>query len=764
MVEALTHNPLRPEVKEADSGTETGAAAPIGIKSSIVLFCFALAFRMIYVIQSADNPLFGVPVVDAYSYNEWAKRMLDGIWLWDNVGNYLPIYSAFLAFQQILFGPDPIVNKVLQSILGAGAAVLFAQVAAHAWNRRVGLISGYLIATYWMLVIFDSEKFAETFSIFFLSLTLWLLIRHYRRNGAIFIAGIVFALSAGARANLFLILPCVLVWLLWTRRSRRGAAILAAVLFACGTVFIIGPIVARNYYLVGTPMLRAQATWSLYSGLAPEFKGLHPPAGILFDKYMDMPAREGAYSEGEVENYWGRKLKEVIKADPAGVAMNLIRRVLIFANAREWSQEFDVAAYRSYSRFLSLPWTGFWLIGPLGFLGLFLCRRLTGEQSLIILVTLAVIVSTVPFKASDRYRLPTAVLLTMFAALTLWYLYMWIRQKDWRSLVKWLAAGSVFCLICWPDWQDLTARKSARHYFFVGKHYEKTGRFNEAIMAYERSMNEFAWDADSAYRLGLIYTLQGKQQLSADYLNEALEREPAFPRVLNELARHHLRDNELTAAEEQLRLSLNYAPADLDAMLLMAEVQRRQGDIENELKYLNDAVVKTRTSRPAMLLADRYVVLGDHRRAVGLYDGVMRSRTVDKFVRVTAAMMAGFTTARYLSPEFDDKAYWHYVINEFDQFRFFALQAKFLAGSLPAEDFRTRMGDSPSWKVSAEYAIGLDRKLNGDALGAARAFKRCLQIDDPAKSRNQYSPQKWAQEDLERIEAAALTVQGQEAD
>ena len=105
---------------------------------------------MIYVIQSTDNPLFGVPVVDAYIYAQWAKEMVDGIWLWDHVGNYLPIYPAFLALQQIIFGTNPYMTEVVQSIMGAFTAVLLAQVAARAWNRQVGLITGYLLSTYWM--------------------------------------------------------------------------------------------------------------------------------------------------------------------------------------------------------------------------------------------------------------------------------------------------------------------------------------------------------------------------------------------------------------------------------------------------------------------------------------------------------------------------------------------------------------------------------------------------------------------------------------
>lgn len=155
--------------------------------------------------------------------------------------------------------------------MGAFTAVLMAQVADRAWNRQVGLITGYLLATYWMLVVFGAEKYAETFSIFFQSLTLWLLVRCSQRFWAIFAAGITFGLSAGVRANLFLVLPVVIVWLVWRNWNHRMIAFKTAVLFSLGTVLIIGPIVVRNYQISGSPMLRAQANWSLYSGLSPEF-------------------------------------------------------------------------------------------------------------------------------------------------------------------------------------------------------------------------------------------------------------------------------------------------------------------------------------------------------------------------------------------------------------------------------------------------------------------------------------------------------------
>ena len=272
------------------SNDENNGHSPevLGRDSAIVLFLFAFVFRLIYIVQSTDNPLFGFPVVDAHIYAKWAARMSQGEWLWDHVGNYLPIYPAFLALQQIVFGANPFVNKILQSLMGSLSAVMLAQIATRTWNRRVGLIAGFLIATNWMLVIFEAEKYAESFSIFFQSLTIWLLIHRVRRPLALLAAGFTFALSAAARANLFLVLPFIIGWLIYQFKDHKPAAIKAVVIFSVGTIVLIGPVVFRNYQITGTPMLRAQATWSLYSGLSPQFEGLHPPTGILFQKIDGM--------------------------------------------------------------------------------------------------------------------------------------------------------------------------------------------------------------------------------------------------------------------------------------------------------------------------------------------------------------------------------------------------------------------------------------------------------------------------------------------
>jgi tetratricopeptide (TPR) repeat protein len=800
-----------------------GGEHHIGRESGLLLFLFAIGFRLIYILQSFDNPLFGIPIVDAHVYADWAERMVQGVWLWDHVGNYLPVYPAFLAVVQLVLGPSALAVKVVQSLMGAVGALLMAQVAARAWNRRVGLITGYLLATYWMLTVFESERYAESFSIFFQTLALWLLVCRHRQWWAVTAAGFAFALSAGARANLFLILPVIVAWLVWQGRSqpsrddgllpgrtaadrtpvrdaglagppavvplarppgvparnkvrmgpqspwkndegaaanpgrsgrqrgRVAAGIKAAALFCIGTLVIIGPILIQNYRVSGALMLRAQGTWSLYSGISPEFDGLHPPTGILFDKYMHLPYRAGLRSEAEIERFWGEKIIEVLRKDPLGVAVNGLRRLVIFLNAREWSQEFDVYRYRSYSGFLSLPWTGFWLVGPLSLLGFCRLRRVSRVQWLIIGWTAVGFLSIIPFKVSDRYRLPTAVLLTCFAALALWQLYTWYRAADRKNLRRSLALLAVFCMLCWPDWQDLAARKTARHEFYVGLQYESNHRYEQALPYYEASMQAFDWDPDSPYRIGHILLKQGNTGRALVYLLEALEREPQFPKAINDVARIYLREDLPDTAEARLQESLQLNPLEKDTLVLLADIRRRRGDVAAELEYLRRAAFELRNAESTVILADRLTELGYYEDALASYTHVMNSREAERYLRVRAATKAGYTAARFFQDAEKAVYYWNIVSGEFRDFRFFALQADFLRGALGETEFVQAMGDDPQWQPSAFYAVGLRRRLAGDRDGAAAAFKQCLAGTDRSAGRPEKIPQKWAWEDLQKI-------------
>jgi tetratricopeptide (TPR) repeat protein len=724
----------------------------LGRDTAIVLFLFAFVFRLIYILQSTDNPLFGFPVVDAHIYVRWAARMARGEWLWDQVGSYLPVYPAFLALQQIFLGAHPFVNKILQSLMGSFSAVLLAQIATRTWNRRVGLIAGFLIATNWMLVIFEAEKYAESFSIFFQSLTLWLLINQIRRPLALLAAGFTFALSAAVRANLFLIMPFIIGWLVYQFKDRKPAALKAAIIFSAGTIVLIGPIVFRNYQITGTPMMRTQATWSLYSGLSPEFEGLHPPTGILFQKYMRMPFQEGLRSESEVERFWAQKLGAVLKNDPGGVAINFLRRLTIFFNTVEWSQEFDVYIYRQFSGLLSLPWTGFWLIGPFGLLGLFLMRPANRNQALLMMVTIVGIISIVPFKASDRYRLPAVALLTLFAAFALRQLFKWSQIKNKRALAISLPLLSALCMMCWFDWQHLKMRKTARHDFFIGLRHETSGRPDEAIEAYKKSMRDFEWDPDSPYRIGHILLQQGKLEQARDYFKEARHREPAFPEVMNDLARIHLKKGAYEEAEKQALESLKLYPNMKDTLLLLAAIKRNQGKVDDEIAYLTEAAYQTRDPKIVMALAMRSIELGNHQKAIIWYNYVINSPRVEESLKARAAMFAGITVARFLEEKNSAREYWQLVVEKYGNTTHLSDPARFLLNKVDEATFRYRMATASDLQAIGEYVIGLKHRLGGDTASAEIAFQRCVELSDEKDPVEMEIPYKWAYEDLQRLQ------------
>jgi tetratricopeptide (TPR) repeat protein/4-amino-4-deoxy-L-arabinose transferase-like glycosyltransferase len=738
-------------MRSSDQLPQTEVEQNLGFASSLALFLFALGFRLVYIVQSTDNPLFSYPVVDAQVYLQWAHDMAGGNWLWNSVLNYTPIYPAFLALQQLIFGDGIWHIKLVQSAMGALAALLTAQTATRAWNRQAGLIAGYLLAANWMLVIFDSEAYAESFSIFCQSLTLWLLVHWTTRKRAIFLSGLVFALSAGVRANLFLGFPVIIGWLIHRFRRQRIEAIRAVLFFGAGTCVLIGPIVFRNYQLTGVPMLRTQATWSLYSGLDPQFEGLHPPTGILFQKFMRLPIQAGLHTEPEIEGYWGKRLEEVIGNNPLGVAANLLRRVLIFLNAREWSQEFDVYAYRAYSGFLSLPWPGFWLIGPLGFVGLFLCRPVDDRRGLLLLVALAGMLSILPFKASDRYRLPSAALLTVFAAVILWHMVGWMKAKNWRTFGTACAFLGLFGLICWPDWPDLAARKTARHDFFIGLMNEAHGSLDEAIPAYGDSMRKFPWDPDSPYRIGLILARMHSDESSRTYLEEALRREPQFPEAMDQLAALDLKAGDLRSAESLADSALGICPTCTQSLQVKAQILHNKGDDRGEVEFLTQATRNTKDPQLALTLAERLVALGRYPEALYWYDTVEGSPQVKKELRAKAAMLAGFTLARFFRDEKGARAHWQRVMRKYGELSFFSGQAEYLLGELNEAALRDQMAHSTAQRVSAEYVIGLKHWLKGDDSGAAAALRRCLSLAGDDELPEVQMPRQWAREDLERM-------------
>ena len=212
-----------------------------------------------------------------------------------------------------------------------------------------------------------------------------------------------------------------------------------------------------------------------------------------------------------------------------------------------------------------------------------------------------------------------------------------------------------------------------------------------------------------------------------------------------------IREEPLTAAERRTRRSLQYNPTEKDALLLLADIRRRQGNRAEEISLLKQAVLETKHVPTVMLVADRLVDMGQYDDAVYLYRLVSASSDTKRYLRVQAAMKVGFTATSFMPDDVGIRDYWKAVARDYDDFTFFSLQARFLSDSIDGGSFERQMNRNAEWRAAGAYAIGLKHWLNGNIVAARVAFERCLRLDGKKTAKPESIPQKWAWEDLNRL-------------
>ncbi len=576
-----------------------------GLAWGACLFLVAFVFRQIYVLDSMANPLYGAPQVDASVYDAWARELGPGHWLWRDVGNYTVAYPLWLAAVGNVTAWDPTAMRTAHALLGAVGVVLLAALAGRIFGRAVGVVAGLLIATCWLSIVYEIEGFAEGYANVLQIASLFLLVRWPRSSGIAALGGLAMGVSVAARANLLLAVPVALLFAFLPdtgeRSSRRAFA------FAAGVVAVLAPIVLWNHHLTGVWVLRGQGPWSFYAAVEPAFHGFHPPPGIAFDKYMNEPVAAGATTFAEIERWWTARAWDVIARDPWAVLETTVRRVLLYVNARELPQDIDVHAYRAYSRLLSIPLPGFGLLLPLAVGGLALRTRSRSARWLA-LYTLVVALSIVPFKVSDRYRLPLTVFLAVWAAV---FVVELVRARGAFAPRRALALACAAALLSWPDWPRTSELSTARHDWQVGNRLLAEGHLDQARTHFEQSMATVPWDADSAERLGTILALEHRDDEAARAFEEALRREPAFVKALTGLGRLRWTQGRLTEAASLTDRAVALAPADPEVNLLAADLVESAGDVRRGVELRRWALRCGASSVERVGLAVRELELGE---------------------------------------------------------------------------------------------------------------------------------------------------------
>lgn len=218
-------------------------------KFIVYLFLIGLALRIIAVfyVKNYYKPR-------DYEYGEIARNIVNGNGFSRSVfseeGTYLtsshaPVYPYFLAFFY-KFGNKPfvfIIIQIIQAIISAITIVIIYGIAGIIFNRKVANISAVGFTFYPLLIYYSTKLVPTTFSIFFLSLSIFLIMKSRKSVLLSVSCGTILGLSILCDPIKFMVILPLIIWYIFIKKYElREPVIILSI-----AVLILIPWTVRNY-------------------------------------------------------------------------------------------------------------------------------------------------------------------------------------------------------------------------------------------------------------------------------------------------------------------------------------------------------------------------------------------------------------------------------------------------------------------------------------------------------------------------------------
>jgi 4-amino-4-deoxy-L-arabinose transferase-like glycosyltransferase len=192
---------------------------------------------------------------DSLEYDSIAWNFAQGRGLFYNGAPYVtkpPSYIIFVGLLYTLFGHMPAVVLLAQAILYACACVLLYLIARKVCSDAVAALAGLMMATYFPLAYYASGILTETFVIFFMTLTIFTLIRYAetRELKYVTMCGVCLGIGILCKPILIFFPGFIAAYLAFTRVRMKellyGTATLSVI-----TAALLSLWVTRNYVVFG---------------------------------------------------------------------------------------------------------------------------------------------------------------------------------------------------------------------------------------------------------------------------------------------------------------------------------------------------------------------------------------------------------------------------------------------------------------------------------------------------------------------------------
>jgi len=579
-------------------------------KHALIVAVAAAALRILAWAQLSSTPFFDTPVVDASSFDIWARTILDGRVFSGDVYFKPPFYPYLLSMLYGVFGPSVKTIQILQTLLGVVTAVTVLGIGRRIWSPKVALGGALVMALWPVFPFFETQLLAETWTTL---LTLLALERLLVRRGNDWaspgfmrtaLAGLMLGVAALGRPNIMLLIVAIAGWVAWEQGRLKNWR-LSLVIIGFALLPILMPM-SRNASVAGEFVpISANLGANLVTGHRDGADGISAiPVGLQWDDLQLECKQAGQGTAATSSRYLtGRALGWM--ADHPGRTLELLgHKVLVLLSG--WEARNNIGAQwlaREHGVWvLSRWWPSTWLVMPLALMGLFVAIR--GRGATLLALTIVVqVASILPFFANARFRLPMLPLLALFAAAGVDALLMRWRENGPRAVMVPVIVLAVSATVVNVDWLDLGNER-----------WNAEDAFNEALIqlrgyeglptderaaetAYLRAiaLDPNFPDAHERYgtlRLGRAAGGLSRTQALLDR-NSLTEARQLAARV----------DVELAAAAEQHRIALRLVPRSYRSAANLGAVGLLGGDLHFALARNALAAGDTATAQTELSIA-----------------------------------------------------------------------------------------------------------------------------------------------------------------
>jgi len=510
----------------------------------------AAVLRIVYLLPLRGQPLFDTPQRDSIVYVERARAILAGDFWGSGVSFHsAPLYPYFLA---LVMGPGGDAGlwwvRIAQALVSALTAGLLALTALRLFGRGAAVATAILAIFYAPFLFYAGELLEITLTLFFLSVTAWLVADEELSGRRLLVAGVFLGLAALGKPNLLILAPVIAIHVGLLRPPWRPQVWpwRRVLLLALGLLVVILPFTLRNK-LVGDDwvLVSSNGGINLFIGNNPSATGgFWVPTAMQYDlEASSLRVAEEALGRelkpSEASRFWFGRAKVFFLKQPGNAARNFLRKTGLLLGHYEIPNHFNIYFFRDYlAPLLKWPLVWYTIALPLAVVGLVFASRRSRATRRAALCALGVGVSVVLFFVTGRYRLPILIWLLPFAGAGLLMLWGMARRRRWRILV--LPVLIVITSSTLMHLPLLPAQNYHEDWLVIGNHWAGREDWEKVAFYNQQALRENMESAAAWQNLGYAYFQLARSEDDFDRAEECLWRaaslDPAMAHAFGNLA------------------------------------------------------------------------------------------------------------------------------------------------------------------------------------------------------------------------------------